>query len=375
MFELAGRELGAGQKTCPICGPGRCGGKASWVFELAVFHGWHEQPDLRRVRQHDETERTEQLREDPVAVRTLRRLVHAEARRPRRRPEDRPGLAVLQGHAAGGVGRLGAHASPPQPDDVVAQPAHAPARKTVRRGARRRDLAAPEGGRAHRDSRRARGRLARRPQRVERLMGGALMRQIRAPKVLAGLRRRQRHRQGHEDGLAGDPDAALPVPRLHEHHGPDRQTAQARGRPGAAETAPTAQPGQGRRHDARLARGLQPVGTGMGRVPRREERIRGRQPQRRPPAPRPGAAHDPQADLGARHGHVHRPATGMRRAGTAHEQPLRVMEPAASRHAPRAQRPAPHPRDQGHLLVVLHAHRTPGGRGMARPPRHHRRSN
>jgi hypothetical protein len=159
------------------------------VFEMPWLHKGYERTLVRRLRREDEEERDDQRGQDPVEMQGMRRVAHARARPRGHRPEGGLGLAVLQ-TGPSGVGGAGPHAAPAQPADVVAEPAHAAAGGTLRRGARRRDMAAPAGRRPDRDRRRACGRLARRPQQEQPGVGGAHGADPAAQG--AGVRRRQR---------------------------------------------------------------------------------------------------------------------------------------------------------------------------------------
>lgn len=148
-----------------------------------------------------------------------------------------------------------------------------------------------------------------------------------------GARRRRRRARSAAHGPALDTRAALPVPRVHEHHRTDRPQTASRGRqePEEGRRRPVARPG--RRSRGGMAGIVQPAGTGPQGVPR-PEKPPGRRHRRRPtPASRQGAPNNPQTHPRGTPVHVRRTAGGMRDADPANEQPHRVMERTHPRHA------------------------------------------
>lgn len=321
----------------------------------------------------DEEERGHQRRKDQMAVQgPLVRGVRVTRVRPQvRGPARRSGLAVLQGEP-GGAPHPGQEPEAREPADVGFVAARAAGPDRARRGAPRRHPPAPRRGRAHRGLRRPRGRMARGEERDGRGLVVAAV-QDRAA-AGGGVRRRGRRAQGAARCLAVHPGAALPVPRVHEHHRADRAQAAPRGRQTPQEGRGRAVARLGRRDGRRVDGVVQPVGAGLRRLPRPEEPLGGRHRRRPAHAPGQGPPDGAQADQGGAAVHVPRPAGRMRGADPAHEQPHRVVERAHPRHAPPPPRPVPGAADQGDLLVVPPAHRGPGDGRVARGQRRHGRT-
>lgn len=162
-----------------------------------------------------------------------------------------------------------------------------------------------------------------------------------------GARQRRRRAQGAAHGPAVDARAALPVPRVHEHHRTDRPQTASRGGQEPEEGRRRPATRSGRRSRGGMAGIVQPAGTRPQAVPRPEKPPGGRHRSRPAPASRQGVPDDPQTHPRGTPVHVRRTAGGVRDADPADEQPHRVMERTHPRHAAPAPGPVPGAADQG----------------------------
>ena len=320
---------------------------------------------MRHVRCQDEGQRNDRGRDETLALPKVRRIERSQARQRSKGARAALAMAALQGRDRRPQGQQDHVLEEDRLDmeDMADSALH-------RRGARRRlpgrDPTSQKGRRAHSGRRRARRRLASRPDGMRLGMGRA---HAQGPCSQDGrLRRVAGLCQGGGRRLAGDAHPALHLPRRRAGEEMHDAQAEAGGGNRAFGHRQQARRCKGRRWRHRMAFGVQRMVREVGvasqgvHVQRRQEGLRAR-------ALAQGQAHPEQARQGRHAVRLRGDGARARRRMALHQQRRRERQRAASRHAqasPRASLAQPR---QGDLLVVLCAHRKPASRSR-NPTRH-----